>query len=200
MMSDQLQDLLQRVYDEGVNKAKAEAETILEKAKAEAENILTNAKTEADKTIAEAQKEAVDIAKNTDSDLKMAAQNTLSAVKQKLTEVLLSEAFDPKLKEAASDADFVKKLILEMVSVWKESGGTVTISKSLEGKLDQHFAQSLSSSAGKGLKVEFSPQMKNGFAISPADGTYKLSFTDEDFSNLFKSYLRPRSNKILFKQ
>ena len=200
MMSDQLQDLLQRVYGEGVNKAKAEAEAILEKAKAEAENILTNAKTEADKTIAEAQKEAADIAKNTDSDLKMAAQNTLSAVKQKLTEVLLSEAFDPKLKEAASDADFVKKLILEMVSVWKESGGTVTISKSLESKLDQHFAQSLSSSAGKGLKVEFSPQMKNGFAISPADGTYKLSFTDEDFSNLFKSYLRPRSNKILFKQ
>ncbi|HOY83900.1 MAG TPA: V-type ATP synthase subunit E family protein [Candidatus Syntrophosphaera sp.] len=199
MMSDQLQDLLQRVYDEGVNKAKAEAEAILDKAKAEAEAILQDAKAEAAKTVAGAQKEAADIAKNTDSDLKMAAQNTLSAVKQKLTEVLLSEAFDPKLKEAATDADFVKKLILEMVAAWKESGGTVSISKSLEGKLEQHFAQSLSASAGQGLKVEFSPQMKNGFAISPAGNDYKLSFTDEDFANLFKSYLRPRSSKILFK-
>lgn len=198
-MSDQLQDLLQRVYIEGVDKARVEAEDILEKAKAKAEAIIKNARADAELTVAGAKKEAADIAKNAQSDLNMAAQNTLSSVKHKLTEVLLSESFDPKLKQAASDPDFVKKTILEMVSAWKESGGTVSISESLAGKLEQHFISSLSDSAGKGLKVEFLPQMKNGFSISPADGSYKLSFTDEDFSNLFKSFLRPRSNKILFK-
>ena len=76
-MSDQLQDLLQRVYDEGVNKAKAEAEAILDQAKAEAEAILQDAKAEAAKTVAGAQKEAADIAKNTDSDLKMALPGCL---------------------------------------------------------------------------------------------------------------------------
>ncbi|MCB5247697.1 MAG: V-type ATP synthase subunit E family protein [Candidatus Cloacimonetes bacterium] len=198
-MSDQLQDLLQRVYEEGVNKAKEEAEAILEKAGAEAEAILAKAKEEAAKTVSKAKQEAEDIAKNADSDLKMAAQNTLSSVKQKLTEVLLSEAFDPKLKEATSDPGFVQKLILEMVSAFKASGGSLSISKSLADKLEKGFVNSLPETAGKGLQVEFSPQMKNGFAISPADGDYKLSFTDEDFANLFKSFLRPRSNKILFK-
>ena len=48
-MSDQLQDLLQRVYEEGVNKAKAEAEQILDKAKAEAANIVQKAQAEADR-------------------------------------------------------------------------------------------------------------------------------------------------------
>ncbi|NLO11970.1 MAG: V-type ATP synthase subunit E, partial [Candidatus Cloacimonetes bacterium] len=40
--------------------------------------------------------------------------------------------------------------------------------------------------------------VKNGFNLVPADGGYKLSFTDEDFANLFKGYLRPRTSQILF--
>jgi V/A-type H+-transporting ATPase subunit E len=40
--------------------------------------------------------------------------------------------------------------------------------------------------------------MKKGFEIAPVDGTYKLSFSDEDFANLFKTYLRPRTKELLF--
>ncbi len=198
-MTDQLQDLLTRVYEEGVNKAKTEAEQILEQAKTEAAKIVQKAQTDAEALLANAKKQAGDLAKNTDSDLKLAAQHTLSSVKQKLTDVFLDSAFDGKLQAASSDPDFLKNLILEIVSSWKESGGKITISQAMEGKLDQAFRASLKDSAGSQLKVEFSPQMKNGFAIAPADGSYKLSFSDEDFANLFKSYLRPRSNQILFK-
>jgi len=199
MMSDQLQELLQRVYEEGVNKAKAEAEQILEKAKSEAADIVQKAQAEADRIISEARKQAEDLKRNTESDLQMSAQNTLNAVKQKLTDIFLDEAFNTKLQESFSDPQFLQKLILETVAAWKESEGTIIISQNMEDKLDKFFLQSLSEKASKGLKVEFSPQMKSGFALTPSDGSYKLSFTDEDFANLFKSYLRPRSNKILFK-
>ena len=154
---------------------------------------------EADRIISEARKQAEDLKRNTESDLQMAAQNTLNAVKQKLTDIFLDEAFNTKLQESFSDPQFLQKLILETVAAWKESEGTIIISQNMEDKLDKFFLQSLSEKASKGLKVEFSPQMKSGFALTPSDGSYKLSFTDEDFANLFKSYLRPRSNKILFK-
>jgi V/A-type H+-transporting ATPase subunit E len=199
-MSDQLNDLLQRVYDEGVNKAKAEAEEILAKAQNDADGIVANAKQVAEKTIESAKVEAQNLKKNSESDLRAAAQSTLSAVKQELTEALLDQAFDSGLKAGASDPELVKTLILEVVSAWKESGGTVTVSKSLEAKLENILKQALPQAAAQGLKVKFSPTLKNGFSIAPADGSYKLSFTDEDFANLFKSYLRPRSNSILFKQ
>ena len=198
-MNDQLNDLLQRVYDEGVNKAKAEAEDILAKAQSEADGILAAAKTQAEKTMEAAKLEAQNLKQNSESDLRASAQSTLSAVKQQLTEALLNQAFDPGLKAAASDPELVKSLILEVVSAWKESGGTVTVSKNLESKLEGILKQALPQAAAQGLKVDFSPAMKNGFSIAPADGSYKLSFTDEDFANLFKSYLRPRSNSILFK-
>lgn len=199
-MSDQLQDLLKRVYEEGVAKANAEAEAILEKARAEAAGIVDKAKKDADTLVSEAQKKAADLAKNADSDLKFASDHILNAVKQKLTDAFLDKVFDQPLSQSAGDPEFLKKLILETVSAWKESSGTITIADSLKGKLDEHFLASLKGALGQAMKVEFSPQMKNGFSISPKDGGYKMSFTDEDFGNLFKSYLRPRSARILFKQ
>ncbi|MDI9529396.1 MAG: hypothetical protein QM233_05635 [Candidatus Cloacimonadota bacterium] len=198
-MSDQLQDLLKRVYEEGVSKAQSEADEIKQSAQAQASEIIQNAKDEAEKIIAEAQKNAAELGSNTESDLKMAAQHTISAVKQKLTDVFLSNAFDQPLKESLGEVKFVQQIIMEIVSTWKESGGKITISKSMEGKLDEFFLKSIKSDTAKGLSIDFSPQMKSGFSVSPADGSYKLSFTDEDFANLFKSYLRPRSNQLLFK-
>jgi V/A-type H+-transporting ATPase subunit E len=40
--------------------------------------------------------------------------------------------------------------------------------------------------------------MKQGFIIAPEDGTYKIKFEGDDFANLFKNYLRPRTKEILF--
>lgn len=197
-MSDQLQELLQRVYDEGVNKAKTEAEQILAAAKSEADGILSKAKQEADSLLKAAQSKAEDLSRNTDADLKTAAQHTMSAVKQKLTDVFLENAFDEKVRAATADPEFLKKVILDIVGSWRESGGKITIAQSMEGKLDEFFLKSLQEKAGQGMAVEFSPQMKNGFSIAPTDGSFKLSFSDEDFANLFKSYLRPRTNNILF--
>ena len=199
-MNDQLQDLLQRVYEEGVVKAKAEADGILDKARSEAEQIVSKAKSEADALLAEANKKAQELGKNTDSDLKMAAQHTISSVKQKITEVILQQVFDARLKQDFADPEFLKKLILEVLQAWKESGGRITIAQSMEPKLDEYFLGSLKQVVGSQLVVEFSPKMKNGFSISPQDNSFKLSFTDEDFANLFKSYLRPRTSQILFEQ
>lgn len=199
-MADKLQDLLTRVYEEGVNKARDEAEDILEKAKKQAEEIVEMAKEDAKKTLEKAQKEAEELKKNGESDLRTATEHTMNSVKQKLAEVFLDEAFDPKLAKDLADPDFLKKAILEVISAWQETEGNITISKKLEDKLDGHFLNSVKEAAGKGMKIDFSPQMKNGFEISPKDGSYKLSFTDEDFANLFKSFLRKRTQNLLFKK
>jgi V/A-type H+-transporting ATPase subunit E len=42
--------------------------------------------------------------------------------------------------------------------------------------------------------------MKSGFKVGPADGSYVISFTDEDFNNFFKAYLRPKSTELLFEK
>jgi V/A-type H+-transporting ATPase subunit E len=197
-MSDQLQDLLQRVYDEGVAKAKAAADEILAKARSEAKDIVAKAEAQAGQTLSDAEKRSQELKKNTDSDLKMAAQHTLSSLKQKITDLLLEQSFDARLKQDFSDPAFLKEMIKAVLATWKESGGRIAIAKDMEGKLEGHFLASLKDALGQAPVIEFSPAMKQGFSISPADGGYKLSFTDEDFANLFKSFLRPRTAQFLF--
>ena len=40
--------------------------------------------------------------------------------------------------------------------------------------------------------------MKALFSISPADGSYKVNFGEEEFENYFKEFLRPQLVKMLF--
>lgn len=196
-MNDQVQDLLSKVYEEGVVKANAEAEKILDNAKAEAQKIIAEAKSQAEATIAEAEKKAEELKKNTEGDLKMAGNHTISALKQKITDLVLSVSVDKAGKAGFEDADFVKSLITEALSGWKQDAA-LTISETLKNKLDEAFVASLKKNFSNKLELDFSPQIKAGFSISPLDGSYKLSFTDQDFAELFKNYLRPRTAKILF--
>lgn len=197
-MNDQLQELLSKVYEEGVAKANAEAEKILDKAKAEAEGILQKAKADAEAELKAAEKQAAELKKNTEGDLKMASNHTLSALKQKITDLVLIKSADAGAKAGFADPKFVQDIIKAALAAWKETGGNLVLAKELEAKLDEGFLSSIKQSFDGKLTVDFSPQIKAGFSISPADGSYKLSFSDEDFANLFKNYLRPRTAKILF--
>jgi len=199
-MNDQLQELLKKVYEEGVAKANAEAEKIINSAKEQAEDTVSQAKQKAETILKEAEKKAADLKKNTESDLNMEYNHTLTALKQKITDLILSEALNTKLNAAFNETEFVKKLIFETLTAWKEnaSSGTIMISEKMKPLLDDFYLKSLKDIFDGKLKVDFSPTMKQGFIIAPEDGTYKIKFESDDFANLFKSYLRPRTKEILF--
>lgn len=199
-MNDQLQELLKRVYDEGVAKAQTEAEAILADAKNKAEAIVANAGKQAESMIADAQKKADELQKNSTSDIKLASQHSISSLKNKITDIILQSVYDKDVKSAFGDSEFIKKVIMEVLEGWKadHNNGSMIVSSGLQSKLDDHFLASMKAVLDNKLTVEFSPQMKQGFTISPADGTYKLSFTEEDFINLFKSFIRPRTQSLLF--
>ena len=197
-MNDQLQELLGKVYEEGVAKANAKAQEILDEANSEAQRILSDAKAQAATLVQDAEKQAGDLKSNTEGDLKIAASHSLSVLKQKITDLVLSKSVDAGTKASFADASFVQELIKATLEAFKESSGRLSLSKSLEGQLEDAFIASLKTLFDGKLQVDFDPQIRAGFSISPADGSYKLSFSDEDFANLFKHYLRPRTAKILF--
>jgi V/A-type H+-transporting ATPase subunit E len=198
-MADQLQEMLQKIYTEGVDKAKAEAAIIIQAAQDQADKIKADAQSDADKIVAVAKQKATELEKNINSDLKMAAQQAMSSLKHNITSSLLTEAITKQADSALQDTDFLQKLILEVLGKWSPSvHAVITIPESKQNELEAFFRDSVKKVFSGSLKVDFSPVMKNGIVISPADGTYKLSFTDEDFANFFKSYLRPKAANILF--
>ena len=48
------------------------------------------------------------------------------------------------------------------------------------------------------VKIESVNGTKVLFSISPADGSYKVNFGEEEFENYFKEFLRPQLVQMLF--
>jgi len=198
-MADQLQEMLKKIYDEGVNKAKVEAAKILETAQQEADRLKAQAIKEAEKILNDAKQKAIEIDKNIHSDLKMASQQSMSALKNKIVNAIMTDTIDKKINQSMQDFTFLQKLILEVLGKWSpDSSVVLTLPEDKKKDLESFFATQVKSVFNGKLQVEYSPIMKNGLSISPENNTYKLSFTDEDFANFFKSYLRPKAAQILF--
>jgi V/A-type H+/Na+-transporting ATPase subunit E len=198
-MADQLQEMLQKIYAEGVDKAKAEADKIIEVARQEADKLKSDAQHDADRIIKEAKQKAAELDKNINSDLKMAAQQAMSALKQNIINSVLVKAVEANTDKAMQETGFLQKLILEVLGKWSpDSSVVLTVPENKQIELEAFFKDSVKGVFSGTLKVDFSPVMKSGITIAPADGTFKLNFTDEDFANFFKSYLRPKAAQILF--
>ncbi len=66
------------------------------------------------------------------------------------------------------------------------------------GRLDNYFAAKRRSLLDKGVKIEQVNGIKTLFSVSPADGSYKVNFGEEEFMNYFKEFLRPQLVEMLF--
>ena len=204
-MNDKLQELTKRIYSEGLEKGKNEAEQLVSQAKKEAEEILIQARKEAEKLRAEAQKEADELSKNVNSELGLSARQAISAIKQQITEVLITKAVDQAVEKAFDDKDFVISIISLILSNWSEiakSNQEVILSLPEKDRklLEDYFLSKVGKEVKTGFALSFEEGINSGFTVGPKDGSYKISFTDQDFENFFRQYLRPRTSKLLYSE
>jgi len=201
-MESKLQELTSRIYNEGIEKANKEAAAIIDTAEKEAEKILDNAKKEAEKLQEKAKHETEELRKNVASEVQMSARQSISAIKQQITELLTTRLVAEPVKEAFKDKDFVKNIIETVIKNWDPKSGGIDLAlilpKEDAQKLGSYFEAKTHETLKGKLKVEFDDKMGSGFKIGPGDKSYVLSFTEEDFENFFKNYLRPRTTKLLY--
>lgn len=202
-MENKLQELTQKLYNEGVEKANEEADKIIKEAKAEADKIKKNAEKKAKGIIEEAEQKSEEIKKNVHAELELASKQTVRKVKQQITDLITSKVIDEPVKKAFDDEKFVKEIIETIIKNWDpQKKESVDLSVLLPEKLEKEFEKYFKAKTGKELnaklELSFSEAVKGGFKIGPADNSYKISFTEEDFINFFKSYLRPKTGEMLF--
>ncbi len=200
-MQSKLQELTDKLYAEGVQKAKTEAEAILEKAKMEAEEIVAKAKKEASGIVDDANGKAVEKQRNMDSEIKLASQQAISSLQQKIANSIAIELSEPSLKEVFQDKKYIQSLINLVVDGWSKTGNfdmKVLLPESDFSKMESLLKKSLAAEMNKGLEFEPDSSVKAGFKIGPKDGSYIISFTESDFKNFFQSFLRPKTSQLLF--
>lgn len=200
-MQDKLQELTDRLYSEGLNKGKAEAQALVSKAGAEAQAIISEAKASAEAILAKARKDAADIAQKANADLKMAAAQTLGATKKDIENLIVGKITDQGVKAPLQNADFTKEIIkavAEKFSAGESSDLELILPEALKADLEPFVKKEIASILGSRVEATFTKKISGGFSIAPKDGGYFISLTDETFKALISEYLRPVTKKTLF--
>lgn len=206
-MDDKLQQLTDRLYEEGIARAQREADELLARARAEAEALLHDARQEAEKLREAAKRESQEQRQRTEAELRLAMQQSLSGLRQQIRSVVTTRLIETPVREALQadeqGVDFFRALIAEAVSNWNAAwpgapAPEVVLPEQarelLEDRLRAHLAELLN----EGIALRFDDRLRGGFRIEPAEGGYQVSFSDDDFAAFFSSYLRRPLAEWLF--
>ena len=196
-MENKIQELTDKIYREGVEKGNEEAQRLVGNAREEAAKILEDARKEADAIVAAARKSAVETAENTQSEIKLFAGQAVNALKTEIATLLTNQVVSKAVKDFVADKDYLNKFIVSLATQWTENEAIVISTADAEG-LKKFFAANAKAVLDKGVKIEQVNGNKTLFTISPADGSYKVNFGEEEFENYFKDFLRPQLVEMLF--
>lgn len=90
-MENKLDILTQKLYNEGVDKARQEAENIINQAKQEAEKIIADAKAKVAQMNADAETEVSNLKKKAESEMTLSARQAITALKQAITNLVAGD-------------------------------------------------------------------------------------------------------------
>ena len=198
---NKLQELTDKLYNDGLSKGREEGARILEEARKQAEEIVAEARKEADGIVSEARRQADDYSQKVTSDLKMAASQSLQATKKDIENLIIGSFAGEEVKKSLTSADFVKQVITSVAQKFSSEEScdlSLVLPASLQDQLEPFVKGELAKLLGKGIDATFSKKISGGFNIGPKDGGYFISMTDETFNELITEYLRPVTKKLLF--
>jgi len=196
-MDTKIQELTEKIYNEGVERGNKEAENIISEANAKREEILKEAADEAKKIISNAEREVLEAKKNAESELKVSANYVLDSLKKEIVDLLAGEITNSNIKPIVTDQTFMQKIILDMAKSWANGEAYIIQSPNAE-ELQRYFEGNAKELLNSGIKIESIAGKGTSFTIKAADGSYKVNFGEEEFILFFKELLRPQLVEKLF--
>ena len=203
MENNKLQELTQKLSNDGLEKGRSDAERLVAEAQEKAAAILAEANAKAEAIAKAAEARAEDIAKNAMTEITLAGRQAVSKIKSELAEAVIMKSTGAAIKAATMDAAFVKELLLAVAENWNSATTDVSLKALLaedkKAELDAVMQKSAEELARAGVEVGYSKEVKTGFKLGEKKGGYYISFTDESFDALLKEYLREKVSNMLFK-
>lgn len=202
-MENKLQELTQKLYEEGLSKGRKEADTVLADAKAQAKKIVDEAQAEAAKIRKDAEAAADDLRKNTLTELNLAGKQVIGKLKGEIESIVVAKATGESVAKANMDPKFIQEMLVAVAKNWQGSSSdkvslSALLPKDKEAEIGKELEKSLAASLGEDMEITWSNGQKSGFRIGPKNGGYYISFSDDSFNALLSEYLRPKVNEMLY--
>lgn len=192
-MAEDLQYLIDRIRKEAVEKADAEAASIIAKAKEQASQIVKTAESDATAKLAKADKDAVAYTERSERTLDQSARDLIIAVGKRL-EKLCTDILALNIQKDLNDST-VKEMLLKLASSLGDAD--ISFSENDSKALASFVTGELSKKAGSTLSIDCAPDINFGFRIKQDAGRVSLEFTDKAIAEALSAHLRPELAKVV---
>ena len=188
-MTQDLQHLLEKIQRDGVDKAKADADKLVEAARAQARSILDAAKAEAAKVKDDARVEAEAFEHRAEETVRQSSRDTLLSVEKAVT-ALLTNLLLKDVNTALNSTELVSGLVVEAVKTYLCGKGSIEVATA--AKLADSLRAKLAAEAATGVTVVTDETIGTGFRVKLADGRIEHTFTGAAVADSLAKQLRPR--------
>ena len=184
-MAEELQQLLEKIQRDGVDKANAEAAAIVAKAKEEADALVKKAQEDADAAEAKGKADAEAYAERAKETISQAARDTVLKVKQDVMELLKKLLLQNVTAALATEAvPLAAAAVRELVT------GSATAEIAAAPKLVDALRAQLAAQAQGGVKVVSDETTGAGFTVRLDNGRVEHDFTDAAIADALAQRLR----------
>lgn len=201
MGNSKLQELTDRLFQEGLEKGRAEADNLVAEAKSKAQKIVADAEAKAAQIIAEAEAKAVDVEKNAMTEISLAGKQAVAKIKAEIENLIVAKSVGEGVESANLDASFIKEMLLSVAKNWNNGAKVELVALLPEAKkaeLGAAFEAAVKSLLSEGIEVGYSADVKSGFKVGEKNGSYYISFSSESFEALMGGYLRDKVAQLIF--
>lgn len=202
MENTKLQQLTDKLYQEGLEKGRAEAESLVAEAEARAAKIVSEAEARAAKIAADAERKAEDVEKNAMTEIALAGKQAVAKIKSEIETLIVAKVTAEGIKSANLDPAFIKDMLLAVAANWNNGAKAdlkALLPEAKKAELGAAFDSAAMALLAEGVEVGFSNDVKSGFKVGEKNGGYYISFSDESFEALLGGYLREKAAELLFK-
>ena len=194
MIENTLERLVDRIYLEGIGKAESKATSIIADAEQQALELRQQAKNDAAAFIHQAKEQAASIMQNVQGELTLAASRALSDLKREFSMVLAESTVKKPLREAFSDSEFVRSLVMQLANNAPDETISITANKMQIESFKAEIADALQN---KLQNIEFtdSPKMK-GFSIAVKGNGYEMQYDEASVLTFLEVHLKDATRKL----
>tara|TARA_R110002050_G_scaffold173986_1_gene306906 strand:+ start:4661 stop:5341 length:681 start_codon:yes stop_codon:yes gene_type:complete len=203
-MNTKIKELTENIYNDGIAKAREEADRILKEASQKAEETTAQAKARAESMLSQAKSESEKINASLKADLQATKIQVLEITRQEVGNLITARTAGVMAARLSDNVDFMKDMILEILKSWNWNNGNAQpvealVPEKMVDNLEAMIQSDASDIMGTNLVVKPVADLKKGFQIVNDEAGFKISFTDEDFETFFASLMKPKIKEYLFK-
>lgn len=193
-----LDKLTEKIYQEGLGKADQRSKEIINEAEKQAAQIIKQAKAKAEEMINAAKKSIEKETRSAESEVKLKGKQLISDLKHEINYLLREKILDHNIKQSFDDQEFLKSLIIEIAGFWKsEEELELRLPSSIKDKLGAAMENGIAGYIGN-LTITFNGRLSDGFRIARKSDSYVITFSEDDFIELFSTYLKDKTRTVLF--